>query len=70
MIGGPTYLTLSDQSAIQSIVASGGTAAPEPDSIGRWWTEPIKPFEPVTTRERNALLVAFDAVLALADWEH
>jgi len=69
LVGGPLYLTLSDQAAIQSIVGSGGTAAPEPDSIGRWWSEPIEPFKSLTTSERDALLVGFDAVLALVDWK-
>ena len=70
LVGGPIYLTLSDQAAIQTIVASGGTAAPEPDSIGGWWTEPIVAPKPVTAPERDTLLVAFDAVLARVDWEH
>ena len=70
LVGGPIYLTLSDQAAIQTIVASGGPAAPEPDSIGGWWTEPIVAPKPVTAPERDTLLVAFDAVLARVDWEH
>jgi hypothetical protein len=68
LIGGPVFLTLSDQAAIQAIVASGGTAAPEPDSIGRWWQEPIEPSPPLTVVERDALLVALDAVLTRVDW--
>ena len=69
LLGGPFFLTLSDQAAIKAIVASGGTAAPEPDSIGPWWQEPVKPPALLTARERDALLVAFDGVLAQAGWQ-
>jgi hypothetical protein len=69
LLGGPFFLTLSDQAAIKAIVASGGTAAPEPDSIGPWWQEPVKPPALLTARERDALLVAFDGVLAQVGWE-
>lgn len=68
LVGGPLFLTLSDQQKIKSIIASGGTAAPEPDSIGPWWQKPVKPLAPLTTRERTALLAAFDVVLARAHW--
>lgn len=68
MVGGPIFLTLSDQGAIREIVASGGTAAPEPDSIGRWWNRPITPPEPLTRREREALLAAIDAVRSQVGW--
>ena len=67
-VGGPVFLTLSDQAKIKSIIASGGTAAPEPDSIGPWWQEPVKASAPVTDRERKALLAAFDIVLARVNW--
>jgi hypothetical protein len=68
LVGGPLFLTLSDQEKIKAIVASGGTAAPEPDSIGPWWREPVKISTPLTSRERKALLAAFDVVLARANW--
>ncbi len=68
-VGGPIFLTLSDHATIQAIVASGGTAAPEPDSIGPWWQKPLKAFALLTAPERDALLVAFDGVLAEVDWE-
>ncbi len=68
-VGGRIFLTLSDHATVQAIVESGGTAAPEPDSIGRWWQKPVKPFAHLTVTERDALLVAFDAVLAEVDWE-
>jgi len=68
-VGGRIFLTLSDHATVQAIVESGGTAAPQPDSIGRWWQKPIKPFAHLTVTERDALLVAFDAVLAEVDWE-
>ena len=69
MVGGPMFLTLSDQAAVREIVASGETAAPEPDSIGRWWNEPITPHKPLTHREREALLAAFDAIRARIGWK-
>ncbi len=68
LVGGPVFLTLSDQAKIRSILASGGTAAPEPDSIGPWWQKPVNPSAPLTVRERKALLAAFDVVLARANW--
>jgi hypothetical protein len=69
LVGGPLYLSLSDQSGIAGIVASGGTAAPEPDSIGRWWTTPIEPQGALTARDRTTLVGAFDGVWAQANWE-
>jgi hypothetical protein len=69
LLGGPIFLTLSSSATVQTIVASGGTAAPEPDSIGPWWQKPMKPPELLTARELDALLAAFDGVLARADWE-
>ena len=68
-VGGPVFLTLSDQATLRAIADAGGTAALEPDSIGPWWQKPIKPFAPLTAPERDALLVAFDGVLAEVDWE-
>jgi hypothetical protein len=68
LVGGPIFLTLSDTATIKAIAASGGTAAPEPDATGPWWQEPMEPPQSLTAPERDALLVAFDAVLARADW--
>jgi len=68
-VGGPIFLTLADQAIIQAIVESGGTAAPEPDSIGSWWQKPVKSVARPTTSERDALFVAFDGVLADVGWE-
>lgn len=70
MIGGPIFITLSDLHSAREIVASGGTAAPEPDSIGPWWQKPVKSVAPVTQQERDALLAAFDVVLAQVGWGH
>ena len=67
-LGGPIFLTLSDQRMIRAIAESGGTAAPEPDSIGVWWQKPIKPFAALTAPERDALLAGFDGVLAEVGW--
>jgi hypothetical protein len=69
-VGGPIFLTLSDQTMIKSIIASGGTAAPEPDSLGPWWQAPLKPSPPLTRQERAALLAGFHGVLEQADWAH
>lgn len=68
-VGGPIYLTRSDLTTIQAIVASNGTAAPEPDSIGPWWQKPVKSSAVLKARERDALLAAFDDVLAQVDWK-
>ena len=68
-LGGPIFLTLSDQATLRAIADAGGTAAPEPDSIGPWWQKPVKPFARLTAPERDALLVAFDGVLAEVDWQ-
>jgi hypothetical protein len=70
MVGGLLFLTVSDLGAIQEIIASGGTAAPEPDSIGPWWQKAVKPLPPVTPPERKALLDAFHVVLARVGWRH
>lgn len=67
-VGGPIFLTLSDQATIQAIVESGGTAALEPDSIGPWWQKPVKLDARLTASERDALLVEFDGVLAKVGW--
>lgn len=69
MVGGPLFLTLSDVGAIQEIIASGGTAAPEPDSLGPWWQKPVNPLPVVTPQERNKLLEAFHVVLAQVGWQ-
>ena len=68
-VGGSIFVTLSDQETIQDITESGGTAAPEPDSIGPWWQKPVKPFSQLTVSERDTLLIAFDEVLAEVGWE-
>lgn len=68
-VGGAIFLTLSDHAIVRTIVESGGTAAPEPDSIGPWWQKPVKPFVHLSDPEREALLVSFDAVLAGVGWE-
>jgi hypothetical protein len=68
-VGGPIYLTLSDLATIGTIVESGGTVAPEPDSIGPWWQKPVKSVEPLTASGRDDLLVAFDEMLAEVRWE-
>ena len=70
MVGGPLFLTVSDLGAIREIIASGGTAAPEPDSIGPWWQKAVKPLPPVTPPERKALLDGFHVVLARVGWGH
>ena len=70
MLGGPLFLTVSDLDAIQQIIASRGTAAPEPDSIGPWWQKAVKPLPPVTPPERKALLDGFHVVLARVGWGH
>jgi hypothetical protein len=70
LVGGPIFLTLSDQAKVKTIIASGGTAAPEPDSIGTWWQKPVKPLPPLSSGERKTLLAAFDVVLARANWNH
>lgn len=67
-VGGPLFVTLSDQSIVRKIGEFGGTAAPEPDSIGAWWEKPIKPFEPLVNPELKALLAAFDGVLGGVGW--
>ena len=69
MVGGPLFLTLSDQAMIKRIITAGGTAAPEPDSLGPWWQAPLKPLPPLTAKEREALLAGFHGVLEQADWE-
>jgi len=70
LVGGPLYMTLSDQAAIKTIVGAGGTAAPEPDSIGRWWTEPIEMHSPLTGKEQRALVDAFEVVRSGVEWDH
>jgi hypothetical protein len=70
MVGGPLFLSVSDLDAIQEIIALGGTAAPEPDSIGTWWQKPIKALPPMTPQERKALLDAFHVVFARVGWGH
>jgi hypothetical protein len=69
LVGGPIFLSLSDEAAIREIVASGGTAAPQPDSIERWWSKPIKAPVPVTARELDALVAAFSVVRSQIAWE-
>jgi hypothetical protein len=68
LVGGSIFLTLSDLSTVRTIVASGGTAAPEPDSIGRWWTKPIRAPKPIGAAESKALLAAIDEMPIWADW--
>lgn len=68
LVGGPVFLTLSDLAQIKTIISSGGTAAPEPDSIGPWWQDPLKTPPPVTPREREALVAAFAQVVADTHW--
>lgn len=69
LVGGPIYLTLSDLATVRTIVASGGTAAPEPDSIGRWWTKPIRAPKPMGAAESKALLTAIDEMPVWDEWE-
>jgi len=68
LVGGSIFLTLSDVSTVRTIVASGGTAAPEPDSIGRWWTKPIRAPKPMSVAESEALLAAIDEMPIWSDW--
>lgn len=68
MVGGPIYLTRSDQAAIHAIVVSSGTAAPEPDSIGTWWQQPLNISEPLSAKERDALLAALRRVVDRVGW--
>jgi hypothetical protein len=68
MVGGPLFVTVSDQGTIKQIIASGGTAAPEPNSIGPWWQTPVNPLPPLTVRERRALLAAFNDVMTRVHW--
>jgi hypothetical protein len=69
LLGGPLFVTLSDRVALQAISAAGGTASPEPDSIGPWWQEPLPMADLLNAGERDALLAAFDRVLAQTGWQ-
>jgi hypothetical protein len=69
LLGGPLFVTLSDRVALQAISAEGGTASPEPDSIGPWWQQPLPTADLLSAGERDALLAAFDRVLAQTGWQ-
>lgn len=69
MVGGPIFMTLTDLERVQKIVASGGTAAPEPETIGRWWNAPIEAQEIMTAAQRASLLAAFKAVWTQMGWK-
>ncbi|MDP3936863.1 MAG: hypothetical protein Q8R92_01860 [Deltaproteobacteria bacterium] len=61
--GGPVYVTVGDRKAYDAIVAARGVIAPSPQSMGPWWERPAKQYEPMSKKEREALLAAFGAVL-------
>lgn len=62
-VGGPVYITVTDQKATKAVVKSRGQVAPPPDSLGPWWKRPAKTYKPVTPTERAALLNAFETLL-------
>lgn len=61
-VGGPLYLTISDIEATKEIIAAGGMVAPEPSSIGRWWTKPVQVTPSPTAAEVERLVAEFDTI--------
>lgn len=64
LVGGPTFLTLSDEAAMRAIVASRGTVLPEPESSGPWWQEPLRQPAIPTPAETERLLEDIDRLLS------
>lgn len=64
LVGGPTFLTLSDEVAVRVIVASRGAVLPEPESSGAWWQEPVRRLAILTPAETELLLQAIDPLLS------
>lgn len=62
--GGPLFVSLSDIQAMDRIVAARGVVLPQPEATGAWWSRPQREMSLPTSKERERLLHAIEAILA------
>lgn len=64
VLGGPLFLSVGDERALQAIVDGRGVPLPQPDTADAWWRRPQRAPSLPTQAEREALAKAIDALVA------